>query len=192
MLWFQENSSTSFKFQPSQLTYKWFPLKRILYNFYIRVTFCCLRLHPEQQQYVQPARSLCLKHTFALTNYLEWLMVQNSTCVSVFMCVFVVSVWTCCGGCRGRRAVKNQSIRKGTGLSVLSPQSSTLQDTVEHVIGMITPNTYPCPHHIPLHSPANCPFDPDLPPTPSYRLLPPAFLCFLSFLATLVGSCSTL
>ncbi|XP_035509482.1 UPF0690 protein C1orf52 homolog [Morone saxatilis] len=38
-------------------------------------------------------------------------------------------------------------------LCVLSPQPSTLQDTVEHVMGMITPNTHPCPHHIPPHSP---------------------------------------
>lgn len=43
-------------------------------------------------------------------------------------------------------------------LCVLSPPPSTLQDTVEHVIGMITPNTPPPPPH----SPPNCPFDPDL------------------------------
>lgn len=80
-------------------------------------------------------------------------------------------------GCRRRESGENQSIRKGKGLSVLcvlSPQPSTLRDTVQHVIGMITPNTHPCPHHIPPHSPANCPFDPDLPhlllATPSFLL----------------------
>ncbi|KAI9517581.1 hypothetical protein NQZ68_004801 [Dissostichus eleginoides] len=52
----------------------------------------------------------------------------------------------------------NESIRKGIGLSklfVLSPQPSTPQDTVEHVMGMITPNTHLCPHNIPPLSPPN-------------------------------------
>ena len=46
-------------------------------------------------------------------------------------------------------------------LCVLSTQPSTLQDTVEHVMGMIAPNTHrmPTPHPTPLARP----FDPDLP-----------------------------
>ena len=96
------------------------------------------------------------------------------------MCVSVC-VWACCGGCGA-----NESIRKGIGLSklfVLSPQPSTPQDTVEHVMGMITPNTHLCPHNIPPLSPPNCPFDPDLP-----HLLPAVThlsLFYLSFFLSL-------
>lgn len=106
-------------------------------------------------------------------------------------------------GLQRRESGENQSIRKGMGLSVLcalSPQPSTLRDTVEHVMGMITPNTHPCPHHIPPRSPANCPFDPDLPhllpATPSSLLSLSLSLFFFSLtfslLATPVGSRSGL
>lgn len=131
---------------------------------------------------------------------------MQPTTQGVCVCVFVVSVWACCGGFArllGRECRENQSIRKGMGLSVLcvlSPQPSTLQDTVEHVMGMITPNTRPCPHRIPPHSPAQCPFDPDLPhllpAAPSSHILRclvfSSLSSFSSPLATSVGSRSGL
>lgn len=77
-----------------------------------------------------------------------------------------------------RRAVETKAW-KGTGLMVLcvlSPPPSTLQDPVEHVIGMITQPPLP-PLACPL---SNCPFDPD----PSHLLVanPLIFIPSLAFL----------
>lgn len=89
------------------------------------------------------------------------------TCIFVWMKCFrysqehsmcVASVGACCEGCRAVEeswSGENQSIGKGRAWGWVCCECSahshpTLQDTVEHVMWMITPNIHPCQQ--PSHS----------------------------------------